>query len=63
MDLQNLLPINYMGARNVRGFSRKLDSWARDLLWSTKETDRVKLSNYSEMEIVGGYDKIMGQVN
>lgn len=35
-----------------------MDSW----LWAAEETNLVKLRKYSELEIVGGYDKIMGQV-
>ena len=34
----------------------------RDLSWATKETTHIKLGKYSELEIVGGQDKIMGQV-
>lgn len=63
MDVQSSLPMGYVDARNVHGFSRRLDSWTRDLLWATKETNPVKLRKYSELEIVGGCDKIMRQVN
>lgn len=54
MDLQNLLPTDYVDARNVRGFSSRPDSWTRDPIWITKETNHVKLRKYSELEIVGG---------
>lgn len=62
MHLQNSLPMDYVDGRNMHGFSRGLDSWTRGLLWATEETNHVKLGKYSELEIVGGYHKVMGQV-
>lgn len=48
MDAQDSLLMGYVDTTTACRFSRRLNSWTKDLLWATIETDHVKLWKYSE---------------